>query len=299
MDLSFRNYFKEAVRDQLSVGLYTGYYSKKIGFYFALPVKNDDGIVGVLAFKLLPEKVQNTLAPDGAGGEALNIMLVDSDGIVDISNNKEQEYKSLGQLSQEKRNAIINDHRLDGVVSGVENLNYDQVQQVLGSMSSTQIFEYSDKNTGVMKIAGAARISSYPFYVVLEEGLASFNSSSLKLAISIAAIILASSIVMLIAVYWLVNRFLKPIPELINYTETIGRGKFDARIESDTGDELDELIGNLNEMAGRLEAYYKLLQSQIKIKSGDVQRKIDEIELKNKQIAEIRGKLHNLLKERK
>lgn len=297
-DLSYRKYFKEAILDQMSVALYTGYYSKKIGFYFALPVKNDEGIVGVIAFKLVPEKIASTLGFDALSGGESNVMLVDEDGIVILSNKEEFQYKSLGKLSEEKKSEIIGDHRLDGVVASIENLNYDRVQQVLGTMSGPQVFEYAEPKNNNIRIAGAAQVLNYPFYVVIDEGAIDFNRSALNIGLSIAVIIFFGSLIMLMAVYLLVKSFLRPIPEIMSYAELLGRGKFSEKIEIATGDELDGLIEIMNKMADQLNAYYQLLQSEIRIKTGDVKRKINEIEIKNSEIAEIRSRLHKLLKER-
>jgi class 3 adenylate cyclase len=97
-----------------------------------------------------------------------------------------------------------------------------------------------------------AAIPTLDWYVFVEQPLAeafeniyaSLWRTSILLAVGLAASVLASLL--------LARRMVVPIKALKDGAASIGRGDFDRRIEIRTGDELEELAGQFNQMAGQL-----------------------------------------------
>ena len=97
-----------------------------------------------------------------------------------------------------------------------------------------------------------AAISTLGWYMFVEQPLAeafeniyaSLWRTSILLVVGLAASVLAS--------LWLARRMVVPIKALQDGAASIGRGDFDRRIEIRTGDELEELAGQFNQMAGQL-----------------------------------------------
>jgi len=100
---SFRPYFKEAISGRPSVYLALGVTTKKRGFYFSSPVKNETGkILGVIVVKYPVEKLEEEF-------KSLSglFSLVDPKGIVFASNQQSWLYRSLSELSLEDAETIL------------------------------------------------------------------------------------------------------------------------------------------------------------------------------------------------
>ncbi len=61
------------------------------------------------------------------------------------------------------------------------------------------------------------------------------------------------SVIALILAYYFSQSFLRPIKEIISNTKSISSGNYTARIRTRTNDEMDELVGSLNNMFESLE----------------------------------------------
>ena len=96
-----------------------------------------------------------------------------------------------------------------------------------------------------------AAIPTLGWYVFVEQPLAeafenvyaSLWRTSILLVVGLAAAILAS--------LWLARRMVVPIKALEDGAASIGRGDFNRRIEIRTGDEIEDLAGHFNQMAGQ------------------------------------------------
>jgi methyl-accepting chemotaxis protein len=295
-NIGYRSYIKDAQKGNYSIDLFTGAISKKIGYFFTYPVMENGEVLGIISIKLNIGEVNKTIRMDALGPGKISIMLADGDGIVVYANNEDLIYKSLGTLSQEKIKEIVTDERLGGVVSGIRALNFDILQQKIKNIIGPEVFNYKDSAGNEERIAGMAKIGSYPFYIVADEDISSFTNSSFTVAMLLSAIIIGCMLLLIVVTYFIIDNFLKPIDELLYFSDVLKRGNFSEKLEISTGSELNALIIKFNEMAKGLDIYYKMMQSQIKIKSGEIERKSREIQLKDRELAETRSVLHTTLK---
>ncbi len=107
-NFSFRPYFKQAMTGKLGRYFALGSTSSKRGYYFAYPVRKDDGILGAVAIKINIDTVEQSWA---ARDE--NFLVSDPDGVIFITTNPEWRYKTLKPLEQQTVQRIMDSRRYE------------------------------------------------------------------------------------------------------------------------------------------------------------------------------------------
>src|SRR6202030_3687204 len=77
----------------------------------------------------------------------------------------------------------------------------------------------------------------------------------------------------------LARRMLVPITALRTGARRLGAGEFGHRIDVHTADELEELAGQFNSMAGQLAETYSGLESKVEARTRDLARSINELKV--------------------
>ncbi len=98
----FRPYFERAIHGEPAVYLALGVTTKKRGFYFSSPVYNNGVPHGVVVIKYPVEELEREFS--GING---TFALVDPNGVVFASNNKEWLFLSLSELSRNDAKTIV------------------------------------------------------------------------------------------------------------------------------------------------------------------------------------------------
>jgi adenylate cyclase len=105
---------------------------------------------------------------------------------------------------------------------------------------------------GKTTIATSERIGNLGWTVIAQQPiLEAFAPIRAALWRSLALILIGALIALALA-WWLARRMSGPIRQLEDGVQRVGAGQFDHRIEISTGDELEQLAGRFNEMAGEL-----------------------------------------------
>ena len=235
----FRGYFQDALAGRPATDIVLGVTSGKLGYYFAHPVRNTQAeIIGVAVTKLKPEVISNAIAIREE--EDLGLSLVDNYGVIIFSTKKSKMFGSLGQLSGEERKAIEEGRRFTGI--DIKPLDYNLLQQAIYSVDDTQVFEIYDEALSVTKIDG------YPFFLVLDRNLEDLVSSSVNLAYILSGFVLVAALFAIISLTYLISVFMRPLQELQDAVEKIGRGNLDYKIESSSEDEMGKLAQAFNKM---------------------------------------------------
>lgn len=82
----------------------------------------------------------------------------------------------------------------------------------------------------------------------------------------------ALAILILVMMYLLTRTVIEPIKMLSDSAKKIGEGKFDARTDISSGDELGDLSASFNEMAGKLQESHKMLADRIREVTGNLEK---------------------------
>ncbi|OKO70741.1 adenylate/guanylate cyclase domain-containing protein [Bradyrhizobium sp. NAS96.2] len=97
--------------------------------------------------------------------------------------------------------------------------------------------------------------------------------------VRIALLIALGLVVAIIAGTILARRMLVPITALRTGARRLGAGDFGHRIEVKTADELEELAGQFNSMAGQLAETYSDLEAKVKERTRDLAQSINELKV--------------------
>ena len=100
----------------------------------------------------------------------------------------------------------------------------------------------------------------------VEEAYASLYASLQRLAI----VLLAASIFAVLAGIFLARRMVGPIQALRSGAERIGGGDFSQRISIKTGDELEGLADQFNDMGARLQESYADLEKKVEVRTAEL-----------------------------
>ncbi|KYG21225.1 ATPase [Bradyrhizobium sp. AT1] len=107
----------------------------------------------------------------------------------------------------------------------------------------------------------------------VEEAYASLYASLQRLAI----VLLAASIFAVLAGIFLARRMVGPIQALRSGAERIGGGDFSQRISIRTGDELEGLADQFNDMGARLQESYADLEKKVEQRTSELRQSLNEL----------------------
>ncbi len=100
---------------------------------------------------------------------------------------------------------------------------------------------------------------------------------SLLLRIGIAG--LAGAGLIAILAYITAGKIVRPIKELQKGAEQMGAGDLDYRLTVNTGDEIEDLASNFNDMASRLKLFYIKLEEMVKERTRELEQRNEEISI--------------------
>ena len=107
----------------------------------------------------------------------------------------------------------------------------------------------------------------------VEEAYASLYAALQRLAI----VLLAASIFAVLAGIFLARRMVGPIQALRAGAERIGGGDFSQRISIKTGDELEGLANQFNDMGARLQESYADLEKKVESRTAELSQSLDDL----------------------
>ncbi|MCC6544242.1 MAG: HAMP domain-containing protein [Nitrospirae bacterium] len=100
---------------------------------------------------------------------------------------------------------------------------------------------------------------------------------SLLLRIGIAG--LAGAGLIAILAYITAGKIVRPVKELQKGAEQMGGGDLDYRITVNTGDEIEDLATNFNDMASKLKLFYIKLEEMVKERTRELEQRNEEISI--------------------
>jgi len=280
----FRPYFKQAYNGQASMDVVLGVTSKKLGYYFANPVKLNNKIIGVVVVKMNPEFIHNNLKLlDYSSGS--HIMLVDTYGIVIYSDETDRIYKSLGNLSSKIKQKIIQDKRFSGI--SITALPYQIIQDNLDNIKFND-FEFYDKDDKTKEFLTATKIKNSPFYLVIESNIASYINSAKQISYLIGFIVFLFALLAGFLIYLLIGNFLKPLENLYNFASQVTAGNLSVHIDPiTTSKELDELAHAFNKMLLSIKTSQKEINKKVIQQTHEIVKNTQHLKDQQKAILNV------------
>lgn len=284
----FRHYFKEALAGRQNMDTSLGVTSKKLGYYMAGPIFGDgDRVLGVVVIKIKPE-ILDSLANVMTDDEKSHIMVLDRFGVVVYSDLEERIYKSIGLLSAEEKQIVVDNRSYEGI--DLEPLQYQAVKDSLNFMEDVKIISLYDEEDGYEEILSISRAGHFPFFLVIEESTEKYLSLVNNVATILSVIIFIAAFITALIIWLFLNRFTKPIIELKKVAESISRGNLSMRANIKTGDEIEDLSIAFNDMAAKTEKNIKDIEKEVAKRTKNLEdlnshmigRELKMIELKKK-----------------
>jgi class 3 adenylate cyclase/HAMP domain-containing protein len=132
---------------------------------------------------------------------------------------------------------------------------------------------------GYPVLTDARPVPKLGWFVVFEQPLSQALAPIHELLLRIALLVALGLAVAILAGMLLARRMLIPIRALRDGAHRLGAGDFGHRIEVRTADELEELAGQFNSMAGQLHETYSDLESKVKERTRDLAQSVNELKV--------------------
>ncbi len=113
--------------------------------------------------------------------------------------------------------------------------------------------------------------------VFIEQPVAEVYATLYTSILRTVALMIAGLLCSALAALWLARGLVHPIRTLQQGAQRIGAGEMDQRIEVKTGDELESLSDQFNDMAARLRESYAGLERKVEERTAEVQRQAHEL----------------------
>ena len=137
--------------------------------------------------------------------------------------------------------------------------------------------EYDFNNTAYLGAVKTAAVGTQTFAYGVMAPLAPMRQALLQSVLTVAAIGLMLVAVTLIAGGFIATRLLRPIQQLRIGAARIGSGDLSQRISVKTGDEIEALADQFNEMAGRLQESYAGLEQKVSLRTVELSKSLEEL----------------------
>jgi two-component system nitrate/nitrite sensor histidine kinase NarX len=168
------------------------------------------------------------------------------------------------------------------------------VQQVLAGRSNAMSARAPD---GSSIVTGFAPVPGTPWGLVTREDPGALAGAFREFGQFLILLLVLGVLIPAAVVTASVRRIIRPINDLIVASQEVARGNFSQAIEADTGDEIEDMARQFNQMAAQLQASYSQLEQQVTERSRAlaavnsvaevVNRSVDLQEVLNDALAEV------------
>lgn len=128
-------------------------------------------------------------------------------------------------------------------------------------------------------LTDARPVARLGWFVLFEQPMSQVLAPIHEVLLRIALLVALGLAVAILAGMLLARRMLIPIRALRDGARRLGAGDFGHRIEVKTADELEELAGQFNSMAGQLHETYSDLEAKVKERTRDLAQSVNELKV--------------------
>jgi class 3 adenylate cyclase/HAMP domain-containing protein len=138
------------------------------------------------------------------------------------------------------------------------------------------VMEYTIGETAVLGTASAVKVAERVLQFGLFSPLAPLRQTLLVSVLTVAGIGVIVVAVVLFVVSFVANRMLRPIRQLRDGAARIGEGDLAHRISVNTGDELEALADQFNDMSGKVQHSYASLESTVEERTRELAESLEQ-----------------------
>ncbi|MFA5025278.1 MAG: ATP-binding protein [Candidatus Shapirobacteria bacterium] len=259
-DYSFRRYFSQSIKGENYADVNLGVTSKKLGYYFSSPIKNDEEIVGVAVIKMDPEIVFS-LINETDNVLIDNLMIVDRFGIVVGSIKEGFIYKSLGEIGGDNKEKLKIENKYPETI--IDSLSYQILADELPYISDGKSFQITDKNSKVNEEIIVDKIGAFDFFLIGKINYERIVVLVKKMVEPIFWILMITIFLSMGTIVLVINNFFDPLDDLLMYSRKILAGDNDGKSNIKGNDELAELGQNIEVMAETIKHRYDELEKMV------------------------------------
>ncbi|TFH50724.1 MAG: HAMP domain-containing protein, partial [Lysobacterales bacterium] len=129
--------------------------------------------------------------------------------------------------------------------------------------------------SGAEVLTAFASIEPLGWKVFVEQPIAEVYATLNATILRTAALMVAGLLISVFTALWLARGLVRPIRTLEEGAQRIGAGELDQRIEVHTGDELESLAGQFNQMAAHLKESYAGLERKVEERTAELRETLD------------------------
>ncbi len=294
---SFREYFQRSLMGEVYLDVVIGAISGELGYYFSHSVSNADGeIIGVVVADLDPKSVEEGVhLKDGLAKHGSNVFLVNKFGVIVYSNKEDAILHSLGKMGSETHR-LLKDTKYFGS-QDIQALSYDKVQDDLVSSNDRGTFQFYDERDQAEEVLALAKISDYPFFILIEKEADVFLRQAYGIAWKLAIFVGVATIFSMIFIFFFIRNIFKPLARLQEGLVLASKGDFDQQIVVSSDDELEDLGDSFNALIRELKKNKELVEKMViektknleKLNQNTVERELKMIALK-KELSDLKKK---------
>jgi len=196
-------------------------------------------------------------------GTTDNVMLANSDGIILFS-------PPSGTKELQLDKGLLQDisKELSGWLTTSADVTYSGRQSIVGYAPVKITAELGKEN-----------INGKRWYVFTSQDPSETFMPVYSLLLRIGIAGLAGAGLIAILAYITAGKIVRPIKELQKGAEQMGAGDLDYRLTVNTGDEIEDLASNFNDMASKLKLFYIKLEEMVKERTRELEQRNEEISI--------------------
>ncbi len=290
---SFRDYYKESIRGSFYVDFSVGVTSKELGYYFSSPVKDESGnVLGVVVFKMSDNVVDQIFKDLGDVYNGVNLFVADSYGVIVYSNNPDFLFKTIAKLDSADYREIIDKRRYSDI--SIEPLVYAINKSEFTAIQGNSVFNLYDTLNSESRVVFVSKVSDLPFYIVADRSARVSTNTALDISLVVAFCAIFAAILCLFLIRFAINKFIRPMRQIIDVFDAFSRGDLSQRILIDSDDEVGDLVKKFNKMAD-------ILEKRLGDVEADIYKRTVQLEKLNKSLVgrelkmiDLKGELANL-----
>ncbi len=170
---------------------------------------------------------------------------------------------------------------------GQDFTEYPPVTEVISGESGANL---STSPSGEGVISGFSPVPGTDWGVVTQQLWSEVEQPILMSSLTVLGLLLVGAVLSIGGVWFSIGRALRPIRELNAGAQRIASGDFDYTIQSETGDEVQQLAHQFNLMAQALKAYYAELEERVDLRTSELaesEERVREVAEESAVMAEI------------
>lgn len=276
-DFEKYSFLQKAINGYSGIGPLYDNKTKKTDLFISEAIRNSNNqIIGAVIIKISSARI-NYLMEEWSDQSAID-MISDENGIIIASNEASRLNKSLGTLDQQSEKRLMMENSFPGL--SINSLGLDEIEREIlnkrdsyqGKIYQREISEY---------IFNINKLGNSSLYFISEKNMNILKETAGRLALVLFLPTSLTILIIIILIYFLVSKILKPIDILREQAKEIGLGNFNHKKSLNTSDELEDFEDVLIQTSGQLRETYEKMEEKVKLRTLEIENKNRQAERAN------------------